>query len=266
MHRTHGNHGNTQGMGTPQYQIGGQWGQQGGTQWGHQATTPWGQQGHQATTQWGQQGQTGTQWGQGMQGGQQAGMGQMGGQQMMPKFGAAELLQAHEVLCQHIDGINQFELYRPHIRDQRLTQILDSQANHMYSGYQNLVNFLHNQGMGSAVPYRAPKSSAVKYGLRQPSPATPNVSDNEMDDRDVASGMMFYVKASAMQCTTAALESANPDLRRMMTDCAVSAINQAYEIFQYMNQKGMYQVPTLAEQTTQTMINAYQVGSQPQFQ
>ena len=256
MHRTHGNYGNPQGMGTPQYQTGSQWGHQAGTQWGHQATQ-----------QWGQQGQTGAQWGQtGMHGGYQANMGQMAGQQMTPKFGAAELLQAHEVLCQHIDGINQFELYRPHIKDQRLMQILDSQANHMYSGYQNMVNFLRNQGMSSAVPYRAPKASAVKYGLRQPSPVEPNVSDNEMDDRDVASGMMFYVKASAMQSSTGALECANPDLRSMMTDCAVSAINQAYEIFQYMNQKGMYQVPTLAEQTTQTMINSYQVGSQPQFQ
>lgn len=229
MLRTQGNYGNTQGMGTPQNQMGNQWGQTG------------------------------------VQGGLQTNMGHMPGQQMTTKFGAAELLQAHEVLCQHIDGINQFELYRPHIQDQRFMQILDSQLNHMFSGYQNLVNFLQNQGMGSVVPYRAPKSSTIKYGLRQPSPVEPNASNNEIDDRDIASGMMFYIKASARQCTISALECANPELRNMMTNCAVSAINQAYEIFQYMNQKGMYQVPTLAEQTTQTMINTYQVGSQPQF-
>lgn len=260
MHITHGNYGTTQGIGTPQNQmgnqLGNQWGQQAGTQWGNQASSQWGQQ----------QGQTGTQWGQtGVQSGLQNTMGQLAGQQTTAKFGAAELLQAHEVLCQHIDGINQFELFRPHVQDQRLMQILDSQANHMFNGYQNLVNFLHNQGMGSAVPYRAPKTSNVMYGLRQPSPVVPNVSDNEMDDRDVASGMMFYIKASARQCTTAALECANPDLRSIMTNCAVSAINQAYEIFQYMNQKGLYQVPTLADQITQTMINTYQVGNQPQF-
>jgi spore coat protein CotF len=245
-------------MGTPQNQMGSQWGQQAESQWGQQA---------QAGAQWGQTGlQSGQHTPMGQMAGQQMAGQQMAGQQMTPKFGAAEILQAHQVLSQHIDGINQFELYRQHVKDQRLMQILDSQVNHMFTGYQNLVRFLQNQGMGSAVPYRAPKSSTIKYGLRQPSPAVPNASDNEMDDRDVASGMMFSIKASALQCTTAALESANPDLRNMMTNCAVSAINQAYEIFHYMNQKGFYQVPTLAEQTTQTMINTYQVGSQPQFQ
>ncbi|HWI54165.1 MAG TPA: spore coat protein, partial [Desulfobacteria bacterium] len=59
---------------------------------------------------------------------------------------------------------------------------------------------------------------------------------------------------------------ADQNLRSMMTNCAVSAINQAYELFQYMNQKGMYQIPTLNEQTTQTMMNTYQTGSRPMFQ
>lgn len=207
----------------------------------------------------------------GFAGGQQWGMptGQMGqqaGQQMGQKFGALEIMMAHQVLTHHIDGINQFELYRPHVKDQRLQQILDSQGKHMYSSYQNIVNYLHNQGMGSSVPYRAPKVAGINYGLRQPAPVEPNANQNEMDDSDVASGMMGCAKASTMVCSTAALECADPQLRSMMTDCVISSINQAYELFQYMNQKGMYQVPTLADQTTQTMVGLYQTGRQPQFQ
>jgi len=248
LHRTQGNYGTAQGMGTPQNQVGYQWGPQAGSQWGQQ------------------QGQTGAQWGQsGLAGGFQSPTGQMAGQQMLPKFGAAELLMAREVACQHIDVINHFEIYRPLVRDQRLQQIVDSQTKHLFTGYQNLVNFLHNQGMSSAVPYRAPKSFSAKYGLRQPSPVVPNVSNTEMDDRDIALGMLYHVKASAMQCTIAALECINPDLRNMITNCAVSAINQAYEILQFMNERGFYQIPTLADQTTQTMINTYQPGTQPQF-
>lgn len=190
---------------------------------------------------------------QGMQGNWQAGQ----------RFGAHELLMTHEVLTDSLDGINQFELYRPHIRDQKLMQILDSQINHMYNSYQNLVNYLHHQGGSAAVPYRVPRASSVKYGLRQPSPIEPNTDLNQMDDRDVASGMMGCAKASAAVCTTAALECADPALREMITNCTVSSINQAYELFLYMNQQGMYQVPTLAEQTTQTVMNSFQTGSQP---
>lgn len=209
----------------------------------------------------------------GQTGGQTAGQtgGQMAGGQMMnnphatANLGAHEVLMTHEVLTHHIDSINLFELYRPHVKDQRLMQILDAQVNHMYTSYQNLVNFLHNRGGSSAVPYRVPKASAVKYGLHQPAPEHPNMNMNEMDDRDVASGIMSCAKTSAAMCTAAALECADPQLRSMMTNCTVSAINQAYETFQFLHEKGMYQVPTMAAQTTQTIVNAYQVGSQPQL-
>lgn len=197
------------------------------------------------------------------QAGQQLQQGQMG--QVNQPMGAHELMEAHEVLTDHIDGINQFELYRPHVKDQKLMQILDNQLNHMYTSYQNMVSYLQAKGAGQAVPYRAPKPSNINYGLRQPAHVEPNSTMAQMDDRDVASGMLGCAKSSALLCTTAALECADHKLRNMMMDCAVSASNQAYEIFQYMNQKGMYQVPTLAQQTTETMMNLYQPGTVPGF-
>lgn len=220
-------------------------GQQAGFQTGQSSwQQPWSQTGYQT----------------GFQAGFQAGpqTGQMG-----RKFGAMELMQAHEVIVHLINGINLFELYRPHVKDQQLMQILNNQVNHLYSSYQNIVSYLHNQGQSSAVPYRAPKASSIQYGLRQPSPVEPNASQNQMDERDVACGVIGSIKSCAVSCTTAALESVDPILRNIITNCAVSCINQAYEVFQWMNQRGMYQIPTLADQTTQTIINSYQMGSQP---
>lgn len=197
----------------------------------------------------------------GMEVGMQAGM-QMGSQ----KFGAFELIEVHEVLNCHIDKINQFELLKPHIKDQALMQILDNQVNYLFSSYQTMVNYLHNQGVASAAAYRVPKSGGIKYGLRQPAPEVPNTGVNMMDDRDVASLMLGSAKASAAGFTKAALECAEPNLRNMVVNSAVSSINQAYELFYYMNQRGMYQLPTLADNTTQTMIQSYQAGSMPTFQ
>ena len=39
---------------------------------------------------------------------------------MSANLGAHEVMELHEVLCDAINGINQFELYRPHIQDQQL--------------------------------------------------------------------------------------------------------------------------------------------------
>ncbi|MDN5361514.1 MAG: hypothetical protein PWP70_561, partial [Moorella sp. (in: firmicutes)] len=94
-------------------------------------------------------------------------------------------------------------------------------------------------------------------GLDNPGTLTPNSSANEMDDRDVASGMLGCHKASATMRMVAALECADPELRRMIQQGAINCSEQAYEVWQYMNQKGYYQVPTMKEMTTSTMMNTY---------
>jgi spore coat protein CotF len=47
----------------------------------------------------------------------------------------------------------------------------------------------------------------------------------------------------------------------MLQQGAINCSEMAYETWQYMNQKGYYQVPTMKEQTTQTMMNAYTTGN-----
>ncbi|MBM7865472.1 spore coat protein [Heliobacterium gestii] len=195
------------------------------------------------------------------------GMNAAGGQQ---QFGAHEVLMVHEVLQDTIDGLNKFELYRSHVKDSQLARILDNQIQFMRTCYQNTVNYLHHKGQSSAVPYRIPRTSSPAYGLRNPQPQEPNTSVNQMDDRDVASGMLGSAKWSAVLHTQAALECADPTLRAMMVSGAQSCINKAYELFQFMNQRGMYQVPTLADKTTNTFIHSYQspqgMGMQMQMQ
>jgi len=200
----------------------------------------------QGTQQWGQQ------WGTQQFGGTQQAMNQ--------QFGAHEILMTHQVLSHKIDSINIFELLQPHIKDTQLRTIYDNQLRHMVQGYETLVNYIHQRGAGQAMSYHGSLRQSVKYGLRNPSPSYPNANAQQMDDRDVASIMMGCAKAAASMCTHTALECADFGLRRMMMDCVTSAINQAYELFQYMNQKGYYQVPTLQQNTTNTMVNSYQAG------
>ncbi|WP_018130947.1 spore coat protein [Effusibacillus pohliae] len=176
---------------------------------------------------------------------------------MAANLGAHEVMELHEVLTDAIDGINQFQLYRPHVQDPQLRQILDKQIQFMTQEYNSIVQALQQQGAGQAVPYRTPRQANVQYGLQNPATVTPNASANQMDDRDVASGMLGCHKASACTRMVAALEFANPQLRRMVQQSAVNCAEQAYEVWQYMNQKGYYQVPTMQQTTTNTMLHTY---------
>jgi len=179
---------------------------------------------------------------------------------LITQLGAHEVMEIHEVLTDTIDGINQFNLYRPHVKDPQLANILDNQIRFMVEEYNQMVGVLNQRGEGGVVPYRPvnPGTATPTYGLQNPSPITPNVTGAQLDDRDVASGMLGCAKASATMRMHAALECADPQLRRMLVQSANSCAEMAYETFQYMNRKGYYQVPTLKDTTARTFIDTYQ--------
>lgn len=176
---------------------------------------------------------------------------------MAAHFGAHEVMEVHEVLSTSIEGINLFHLYRPYVKNQQLRQVLDRQILFMTNEYNNLVQLVEQQGAGQAVPYRTMKNFAPTYGLDNPATNSPNTSANQMDDRDVASGMLLFHKSSAVQKMNSALECADPQLRSAIQQGAINCSEEAYEIWQFMNQNGYYQVPTMKEMTTNTFINSY---------
>lgn len=184
---------------------------------------------------------------------------------MSAQYGAHEVMEIHEVLTDTIDGINQFQLYRPHVADSQLQSIVDKQIQFMTQEYNNLVQAMNQRGMTNSTPYRAPINQQPAYGLNNPQAQSPNTSMQQMNDRDVASGMLGCHKSSAGMRMMASLECADPQIRRMIQQGATNCAEQAYEIWQYMNQKGYYQVPTMKEMTTNTMMNTYtstQTGTQ----
>jgi spore coat protein CotF len=176
---------------------------------------------------------------------------------MTAQYGAHEVMEIHEVLSDTINGINQFQLYTPYVKDQQLRTILDRQVQFMTQEYNNLIQVANQRGMSQATPYRTPMKNAPVYGLDNPTADSPNSSVNQMNDRDVASGMLGCHKSSAVMRMVAAQECANPEIRRMVQQGAVNCTEQGYEVWQYMNQNGYYQVPTMKETTTNTMMNTY---------
>jgi spore coat protein CotF len=185
---------------------------------------------------------------------------------MSANLGAHEVMELHEVLCDCINGINQFELYKPHINDQQLVAMLDKQMQFMTQEYNNMVQALNATGITMGSPYRAPKMTQPTYGLHNPQPQSPNTSPNQLDDHDISSGMLSYHKSSAILKTMAALECADPNLRRMVQQGANNCSEMAYEVWQYMNQKGYYQVPTMKQMTTNTMTQSYTTTNMPNME
>ncbi|HBV98273.1 MAG: hypothetical protein JL50_19560 [Peptococcaceae bacterium BICA1-7] len=179
---------------------------------------------------------------------------------MHHQLGAHEVMEVHEVLTNTIDCINKLRVLRPHARDQRLGQIMDRQLNHAEQEYQNMVSLIsHHRGV-SVEPYHTSINTDVHYGLRNPSPFAPNETANQVHDRDIASILLGGAKATTSLRMRAALECADPQIRRMIIQSSVSSAEMAYETFCYMNERGMYQVPTMPMRTESNFIGAYQTN------
>ncbi len=177
---------------------------------------------------------------------------------MQHDFGAHEIVETHEVITSTIDGINTFELLRRHVSDPQLSEIMDRQLSFAEKEYNDMVSFLSNRHGISSDTYHARRTPSINYGLRSPSPVSPHETTGRLTDRDVTSIMLSVNKCSASRKMMAALECADAQLRHMMMQGAMSCAEKAYELFTYMNQKGMYQVPTMQDKTQTNFINTFQ--------
>lgn len=180
---------------------------------------------------------------------------------MAAHLGAHEVMEIHEIMNMAIDGINQFQMLMPLIRDNQLRSICSNQLRFMNDEYNTMIQMLNQQGAKEATPYRSPRSHMPVYGLDQPARQSPNMNPDQIDDRDISSMMLTHHKSGASMKMHAALECADPAIRRFMQQSAVNCAEQAYEVWQFMNQYGYYQVPTMKEMTTNTMLQTYQQGS-----
>ncbi len=177
---------------------------------------------------------------------------------MAAHLGAHEVLDLHEVLLAEIDAINMMQLVRAHVQDLQLASIMDKQLDFMVHGYNTLVSVASQSGMQRLIPYYAPQAVSPTYGLDRPQEFSPQMSNmNAINDRDVSSIVLGIHKSGALKKAQASLECADPFIRRTLLQSSNNCTELAYEVWNYMNSKGYYQVPTLKDVTTETLTHSY---------
>ena len=180
-------------------------------------------------------------------------------QPMSMNHGAHEVLDVHEVLGAAIGALNQCVLMRDQIQDPELLAILDRQYAFMLDEY-NITAECYKTGHDPKHPtktYNMQMSNDVKYGLTAGEPKKPIQSPTEVNDGILAGSLLAMHKTSAVGKTQAALESTNPVVRRVLQDSVPNCVEMAYEVSLYLNKRGIYQVPQLAQNDMNIMLNMY---------
>ncbi|MBD1380476.1 spore coat protein [Metabacillus arenae] len=173
--------------------------------------------------------------------------------------GGHEVFDVHEVLSGSVGTLNQYTLLRQHVKDQELLDILDRQYQFMQNEYNTTVDCFKS-GQDPATPtqsYKMAQDNDFVYGLSPSQPKKPLQNVSEITDECISSCMLGSVKSNASMKTMAALEVTNPVVRRVLADSVPNCIEMAYELSIYQNKNQYYQVPQLAQQDMQQMLNSY---------
>lgn len=173
-----------------------------------------------------------------------------------------------EALTTKAANVELFSFLSNQVQDMQLRNMLENQARIIEQHYIQGVQILQGTGQASQSPtqYAGNMNAQPKLGLRQPSHPAPNMNPQTLSDRTVCTIALNVHKFGAIGWTTFALECTNPQFRTYLMTGASVCDRMAYDIWAYMNQKGWYQVPTLQQNTTQTMMQSYQVPQQGQAQ
>ncbi|MBP2239801.1 spore coat protein CotF [Cytobacillus eiseniae] len=184
--------------------------------------------------------------------------------------GGHELFDVHEVLSGTIGTLDLYTLLRAHVKDSELLGILDRQSQFMKTEYNTVVDCFKT-GQDPAIPtqkYMMTEGNDFVYGMKPSQPKKPIQSTAELTDANISGYMLGSVKAGAGSKAMAALEVTNPVVRRVIADTIPNCIEMAYELSIYQNKHHYYQVPQLADQDMQQLLNAYapatiQMNGQP---
>jgi spore coat protein CotF len=183
--------------------------------------------------------------------------------------GGHEVFDIHEVLSGAVSTLDQYMLLRPMVKDQELLNILDRQYQFMQQEYNTTVECFKT-GQDPTTPtqsYKMQQDNDFVYGLKPSQPKKPALSPSEITDERISSCMLGAVKSNATMKTTAALETTNPVVRRVLADSIPNSVEMAYELSIYQNKNHYYQVPQLTQQDMQQMLNTYAPAQgQPQGQ
>ncbi|WP_153978374.1 spore coat protein [Paenibacillus xylanilyticus] len=173
--------------------------------------------------------------------------------------GGHEMFDVHEVLAGAINTLNSYTMLSQHVQDPELRDILLRQKQFMSEEY-NITLECFRTGQDPSKPtqsYKMSQDNDFTYGMKPSQPKKPMLSATEICDQSISLSMLNAVKSGAVMKTTAALESTNPVVRRVLADSLPNCIEMAYEISIYQNKNGFYQVPQLPQQDMQQMLNGF---------
>ncbi|RXT06316.1 spore coat protein [Ammoniphilus sp. CFH 90114] len=176
------------------------------------------------------------------------------------RWAAHEFLETQEALRSKAATIELYGALMGMTQDAHLRDILQNQQRREIQAYQQGVNLLLGKGVQMQAPH-TPQMNVYEQpqvGLQQPTMSAPNPQATKLSDMSISTVLLNLHKSGAAVAMLWACECVDPQVRTYHATCANVCQEMAYELWQFMNYKGYYQAPQLADHTMNTMIRPFQ--------
>ncbi|MDD3653568.1 MAG: spore coat protein [Desulfotomaculaceae bacterium] len=175
------------------------------------------------------------------------------------RLSAHELHDLHELTMSCVNSITNMACFINQAQDPQLKSLLQRHFPHHIQDYNIKVDLLQKAGV-STLHFSAPQMQQVN--INQPTnlqPVTPRTDVQQFNDREITTAYLLTLKRAGREYAWSAMECSNPEIRSFLENAFQMSSHHAFEVWQYMVQKGYYPV----EAADQSSLNLYGRVYQP---
>jgi len=178
------------------------------------------------------------------------------------KLAAHELLDLSELIMGCYNTVGCMSAFINQAQDPELKEILVRQFPLHVKDYNLKVEFVQSQttpNINQFIPDELKVKLTDFTSGTTPVPAgQPRTDVQTHTDREISIAYLLNQKSSAKNYAQSAVECANPDLRKFLENAFLNSNRHAYEMWQYMVQKGYYPLSAAPQEDIQMIANIYQ--------
>jgi Spore coat protein len=100
----------------------------------------------------------------------------------------------------------------------------------------------------------------------KPIPVTPRTDVQELNDREIATAYLLTLKRAGREYAWSAMEASNPEIRMFLEDAFKMSSHHAYDVWQWMVQKGYYPLESVPAETLGLLGSMYNIVEQSGFE
>lgn len=183
------------------------------------------------------------------------------------QLAAHEVYDLHELIVSCVNSISNMAMFKNMAKDPELKAMIERHFPAHVQDYNMKVEFV-SKANGSTQKLNVPSLNAVlqdytKSPTNNFHPITPRTSIQQMDDREIATAYLLTLKRAGREYAWAAMEAGNPTVREFLKDAFTMSCNHAYDVWQWMVQKGYYPLEPASQNTLNTLSSIYYEVREP---